>query len=307
MLDPENLYLAQAGALNKDGLRGLPLVIALSHPQDAGATAGHLAEVLLKELKNVPIIEFDSDQLHDYRARRPRIRFVEDHYESPVLPELKLYAVEDRLGKPFLLLAGAEPDLQWQRFVKSVVNIAEKLEVSVGLLVSGFPMPVPHTRPLPVSAHGTRKDLTRGISAWNPIAELPASVSSLLEVSLSEAGIGTAGFAINVPQYLSEAELPQSALLAMEHLSMAAKLSLPTDQLLDASNSAQLQIAAQVEANPEIGVMIGRLEENYDYNIRSGGSQMLSLAEREEGKIPNRDELGAAIEAYLAGLTDSDT
>ncbi len=307
MLDPENLYLAQAGALNKDGLRGLPLVIALSHPQDAGATAGHLAEVLLKELKNVPIIEFDSDQLHDYRARRPRIRFVEDHYESPVLPELKLYAVEDRLGKPFLLLAGAEPDLQWQRFVKSVVNIAEKLEVSVGLLVSGFPMPFPHTRPLPVSAHGTRKDLTRGISAWNPIAELPASVSSLLEVSLSEAGIGTAGFAINVPQYLSEAELPQSALLAMEHLSMAAKLSLPTDQLLDASNSAQLQIAAQVEASPEIGVMIGRLEENYDYNIRSGGSQMLSLAEREEGKIPNRDELGAAIEAYLAGLTDSDT
>lgn len=304
MLEPDNLYLSQAGALSNERLRGLPLVIALSHPHDAGGTAGHLADVLLKELKNVPIVEFDADQLHDYRARKPRIRFVEDHFENPVMPQLKLYAVEDRLGTPFLLLAGAEPDLQWQRFVRGVVDIAEKLEVSVGLLVTAFPVPVPHTRPLPVSAHGSRKDLTRGISAWKPVAEVPSSVSSLLEVSLTEAGIGTAGFAINVPQYLAEAELPQASLLAMEHLSMAAKLSLPTDQLLDATDAANAQINEQVEANPEIATMISRLEENYDFNMKNAASQMLSLEEREQGKIPDRDELGATIEAYLARFNE---
>lgn len=304
MLDPESLYLAQAGVLNNEKLRGLPLVISLSHPQDAGGTAGQLAEVLIKELKNVPIVEFDSDQLHDYRARKPRIRFVEDHYENPVMPQLKLYAVEDRLGTPFLLLAGTEPDLQWQRFVQAVVDIAERVDISMALIITAFPMPVPHTRPLPVSAHGNRKDLTRGISAWHPVADLPGSVSSLLEVSLGKAGLGTAGFAINVPQYLAEAELPQASLLAMEHVQMAAKLSLPTDELLDASDAAQVQINEQVAQNPEIGVMISRLEENYDNSVKNLGQKMLSLAERDEGKLPDRDELGATIEAYLAQLDD---
>lgn len=302
MLDPESLYLAQSGALENQRLHNLPLVISLSHPVDAGGTAGLLSEVLLKELKNVPIVEFDADQLHDYRARRPRIRYVKDHFEDPVLPMLKLYAVEDRLGKPFLLLAGAEPDLQWQRFIEAFVQLTQRLEVSVALSVSGFPMPVPHTRPFPVTAHGSRKDLLKGISGWRPVAEMSGSLSALLEVALADVGIGTAGFGINVPQYLAEAELPQSSLLAMEHLSIAAKLSLPTDQLIDASEAAMKQINEQVEMNPEISTMISRLEESYDFNIKNVESQMLSLAEREEGNLPDRDELGAVIEDYLAHM-----
>lgn len=304
MLDPESLYLAQSGALENEKLHHLPLVIALHHPNDAGGTAGLLGDILLKELSHASIVEFDADRLHDYRSRRPRIKYVQDHFEDPVMPQLKLYAVEDRLDKPFLLLTGTEPDLQWQRFVQGVVDIVEKLEVSLALIVSGFPMPVPHTRALPVTAHGSRKDLLRGISGWKPIAEMSGSVSSLLEVALTESGIGTAGFGINVPQYLAEAELPQAALLAMEHLSMAAQLSLPTDQLLDAAKAATLQINEQIETNPEISTMISRLEESYDFNMKNVESSMLTLAEREEGRIPDRDELGAVIEDYLARIDE---
>lgn len=299
MTHDERLYIAHAGVFANSRLKGLPLVIALSHPQDAGGTAGHLGEVLLHELDNVAIIEFDSDRLHDYRSRRPRITFKKDHYVNPVLPELKLYVVEDRLGKPFLLLTGAEPDFLWQRFTSNIVDIAQRLEVSVALSVTAFPMPVPHTRPIPVTAHGSRKDLTAGISSYQPEALVPGSVSSLLEVSLTEAGIGTAGFSVNVPQYLSESELPQTALVAMEHLSLAAKLSLPSDRLRELSLNVQGQIDEQASANPEIQMMIHRLEESYDANA-SRGFGALPLSERAAGQVPPRDEIGAEIEAYLA-------
>ncbi|WP_237232711.1 proteasome assembly chaperone family protein [Rothia nasisuis] len=301
MTPTEKLYIAQAGVFENDRLKGLPLVVALSHPQDAGGTAGHLGEVLLHELDNVPVVEFDSDMLHDYRNRRPRITFKKDHYVDPVLPELKLYAVEDRLGKPFLLLTGTEPDLLWQRFTSDVVDIAQRLEVSVALSVTAFPMPVPHTRPLPVTAHGSRKDLTVGISAYQPEALVPGSVSSLLEVRLTEAGIGTAGFSVNVPQYLSESELPQTALVAMEHLSLAAKLSLPSDRLRELSENVQIQIDEQAHANPDILRMIQRLEESYDANAAQGFGA-LPLSERAAGQVPNRDEIGAEVEAFLAQL-----
>ncbi len=304
MLNPDSLYLAKAGVFENENLRGLPLVVSLSHPQDAGGTAGHLGEVLLKELENASILEFDMDQLHDYRVRRPRVKFKEDHFEKAVMPELKLYLMEDRLETPFLLLAGAEPDLQWQRFVTAVSDIAERLEVSLTIFVSGFPMPVPHTRPMLVTAHGSRKDLTHGISAWHPIAEVQGSISHLLEIGLGERNIDTVGFAINVPQYLSEADLPHSTLLAMEHVSMAAKLSLPSDKLRDSTERVQEQINEQVQANPEIGMMIERLEENYDYNVKASDMQLLSLAEREGDKVPDRDEIGAQIEEFLAHLEE---
>ena len=164
MLNPEDLYLANTKILDDPRMHGLTLVIALSSPQDAGSTAGQLGQVLLSELKNIEIVEFDSDQLHDYRARRPYIRYEKDHFEKPQYPQLKLYAVEDSLDKPFLLLTGAEPDLQWQRFEKAVLTIAQRVKPSLVVLVSAFPMPVPHTRPFPITAHGSRKDLIRGIS-----------------------------------------------------------------------------------------------------------------------------------------------
>ena len=128
MLNPDDLYLAKNSILSDERLRDLPLVVAFSSPQDAGATAGQFGTFLLDNLKHVAIAEFDSDQLHDYRARRPHIVFNRDHFEDPVFPKLKLYVVEDSLDKPFLLLTGSEPDFQWQRFQQAMLGIAQRLQ-----------------------------------------------------------------------------------------------------------------------------------------------------------------------------------
>ena len=68
---PRRSLLSQHQNIGRPQKHGLTLVIALSSPQDAGSTAGQLGQVLLSELKNIEIVEFDSDQLHNYRARRP--------------------------------------------------------------------------------------------------------------------------------------------------------------------------------------------------------------------------------------------
>jgi hypothetical protein len=254
--------------------------------------------VLLSELKNIEIVEFDSDQLHDYRARRPYIRYEKDHFEQPQYPQLKLYAVEDSLDKPFLLLTGAEPDLQWQRFEKAVLTIAQRVKPSLVVLVSAFPMPVPHTRPFPITAHGSRKDLIRGISPWKPSADVHATVTNLLEVLFTENGIDTVGFGVNIPQYISEADLPQGTLTALEHVGMAAHLSLPTENLREAARHVHSQINDQVKQNPEIGRMITTMEENYDENFRTSDIAV-PLSRRDAHNVPSRDEIGALFERFL--------
>ena len=304
MQDPRTLYLGNPGLLNDPRLKGLNMVVSLTGFAEAGYTAQQVSDEILSELGAEEVVEFDVDQLFDYRSRRPRIRFIEDHFEELELPELKLYAVTDGLGHPFLLLSGPEPDLQWKRFSEAVAQIAEKLEVNLFASIASMPMPVPHTRPLPVTAHGSREDLVRGISAWKPIAEIGASASHMLEVTLTERGFGTVGYTVNVPQYLSEAELPQAAVTAMEHLGAATKLNLPTDRLREASREVERQIDEQVAASQEVQAIVHHLEQRYDENV--GEETHRSLLARDESEIPDADELGAAIEAFLAEQDDQE-
>ena len=66
------------------------------------------------------LARFDHDQLFDYRARRPVMVFAKDHWESYDAPVLALHLLNDLDGQHFLLLAGPEPDVQWERFAAAV-------------------------------------------------------------------------------------------------------------------------------------------------------------------------------------------
>ena len=180
------------------------------------------------------VAEFDADQLIDYRSRRPQISFVEDHLQDYQAPSLALYRLVDGLGSPFLLLAGFEPDLQWERFARAVVGIVEELDVNLVTWIHSIPMPVPHTRPVGVTVHGNRPELIEGISVWKPTVEVPAAVGHILELRLTEAGRNIAGYVIHVPHYLAEAEYPTAAVAGLEYLGAATSLMLPTDRLREA-------------------------------------------------------------------------
>ena len=75
---------------------------------------------------------FAIDELLDYRSRRPLMTFKTDHFTHYEEPELNLYALHDSVGTPFLLLAGMEPDLRWERFITAVRLLAERLGRSPG-------------------------------------------------------------------------------------------------------------------------------------------------------------------------------
>ena len=110
------------------------------------------------------IARFDADSLVDYRGHRPRMTFSGDHYEDFAAPEIALYALEDDAGVPFLLLHGAEPDYAWERFVAAVPQLIERLGVTTVVALQAIPMPVPHTRPVTVTAHATRRQLIELVS-----------------------------------------------------------------------------------------------------------------------------------------------
>jgi hypothetical protein len=128
--------------------------------------------------------------------------------------------------------------------------------------------------------------------------DVPAAVGHILELRLVDAGRNVAGYVIHVPHYLAEAEYPTAAVAGLEFLGAATSLMLPTDRLREAGREVARQIGEQVEASEDVRQVVSRLEERYDE--KADGTVRRSLLADENDELPNGDELGAAVEAYLA-------
>lgn len=298
LLDPETLYVRDDALFRNPELRGLNLLMGFTGFADAGHVVKQITAELLDTLDAELIAEFDADQLIDYRSRRPQVSFVEDHLQDYQAPSLALYRLIDGLGKPFLLLAGFEPDLQWERFARAVVGIVQDLDVNLAAWIHSIPMPVPHTRPVGVTVHGNRPELIEGISVWKPTVEVPAAIGHIVELRLIDAGRNIAGYVIHVPHYLAEAEYPTAAVAGLEYLGAATSLMLPADRLREAGREVGRQIAQQIDASEEVRQVVARLETKYDE--KAEGTVRRSLLADENDQLPNADALGAAVEAYLA-------
>ncbi|MEV6692382.1 PAC2 family protein [Micromonospora sp. NPDC051196] len=298
MLDPHELYELTDDLPNL----GQPVLIqALTGFVDAGNASRLAREQLLTSLESRPIARFDLDQLFDYRSRRPVMTFVEDHWESYDTPELVLHLLHDDDETPFLLLTGAEPDLQWERFTAAVAGLAARLDVRLTVGLNAIPMAVPHTRPAGVTAHATRRELIVGYEPWLQRVQVPGSVGHLLEFRLGEAGRDALGFAAHVPHYVAQAEYPAAAEVLLASVSRSTGLLLPRDGLRSAAEAVRVEIDRQVAQSEEAVTLVQALEEQYDAYARGRSGQNLLAAEN--GPLPTAEELGAELERFLAEQT----
>ncbi len=290
--DPGDLYEVRPAAPELDG--GV-LLHYLDGFIDAGAAGKLLTAHLLATLDHEQVATFDVDRLIDYRSRRPLMTFEKDHWSEYTAPELAVHLLHDANGTPFLLLTGPEPDHEWETFVTAVQGLADRLGAGLTVGFHGIPMGVPHTRPLGVTAHGTRADLTAGYRPVVDLLQVPGSAPALLEFRLGEQGRDAAGYTVHVPHYLSQAAYPAAAVTLLEAVSRATGLSLPDEALREAAGRTDEEIARQVAASEEITEVVQALERQYDAFTDAAQRQSL-LAE----DVPSGDELAAQFERFLA-------
>jgi hypothetical protein len=288
--------------------RGPVMIHALEGFSDAGhaikLAAAHLKNTLDTEL----VASFAIDELLDYRSRRPLMTFKTDHFTHYDDPELSLYALHDTVGTPFLLLAGLEPDLRWERFITAVRLLAERLGVRQVIGLGTIPMAVPHTRPVTMTAHANDKELIAEHQPWVGEVQVPASVSNLLEYRMAQHGHEAVGYTVHVPHYLAQTDYPAAAEALLAEVSRTAALQIPLAALGEAGAEVLAKINDQVESSSEVAQVVTALERQYDAFVSAQENR--SLLARDED-LPSGDELGAEFERFLAqqsgdGSTDED-
>jgi hypothetical protein len=295
VLEPENLYEVDSDVPD---LTGAVLLHHFDGFMDAGTAGGALIEQLLTGYENRVIARFDVDGLLDYRSRRPMMTFVTDHWEDYNAPELVVRLLHDAAGTPFLLLTGPEPDFRWETFVEGVRQLVERWGLRLAVGFHGIPMGVPHTRPLGVTAHGTRPELVAGYQPFFNQVQVPGNVSGLLELRLGESGHDAVGFAAHVPHYLTQSTYPAAALALLDAIVKATELVLPADALMESSRRADAEIQRQVDESEQVSQVVAALEQQYDAFADAKDKEKNLLLDPDQ--IPTADELGAELERFLA-------
>jgi predicted ATP-grasp superfamily ATP-dependent carboligase len=296
-MDPRLLYTLRDDVLSKLDNAHPVLIHQLDGFVDAGQAGRIFSAHLLENLEHEVLAEFDHDQLHDYRSRRPAMIFDTNTWKSYADVSLRLYRVVDEQGEVFLLLTGPEPDVQWERLAAAVIELVEQIGVRLSVSIHGIPMAVPHTRPVTLTAHATDPDLVKGYRSWIDRVEVPASFSGLLEFRLGQRDRKAMGFAAHVPHYLAQAAYPAASLSLLEHLERLTGLHVPTETLREAAEANRTEIDEQIGRSAENIAVVAALEEQYDsFTSARESTGLLGAA----GEVPSGEEIGAQIEQFLA-------
>lgn len=294
-----------------DDASSLTMVVVLDGFLDAGNAAAIASRFLValtegrEGLGSGPVVAtFDVDQFHDYRARRPAMSFVRDHYEAYDAPRLVVRMLHDSGGTPYLLLQGPEPDNRWEAFARAVREVVERFGVTRVVSLGSVPMAVPHTRPVAITHHANNLDLITGESPWRGELRIPSSAQSLLEVRLGEWGHDALGFVAHIPHYLAQLDYPRASLVLLENVERAGRLTLDLSDVATEAESRESEIARYLDDNDEVAEVVEALERQYDAFERAGEPGRSLLADDEP--LPTGEEIGQQFEQFLAGLEGPD-
>ncbi|MDE3044779.1 MAG: PAC2 family protein, partial [Acidobacteriota bacterium] len=236
---------------------------------------------------------FDTEYFIDQRARRPLARIVDGVTTELTWPEIQLRYGRDGDGADIIFLVGPEPDFHWSDFVDVVTDAAGRFDVRMVVGLGAFPAPTPHTRPVRVigTAPATSLGLLAAVGSVTGELEVPAGISSALELGFSEVDVDVVTLWARVPHYVASMPYPQASAALIDGLARVAGLTLDASHLRASAEEARQRVDDLITNNPDHSTMVQRLEAAADE------TEGTSLGE----ELPSGDELAAELERFLRG------
>jgi proteasome assembly chaperone (PAC2) family protein len=268
------------------------LLLATESWLDAGFGAQGAIASIFETIPTEVLATFTADEFIDFRARRPTARISDGVLAGLTWPEIQLRAGQDGAGKSVLVLVGPEPDMAWHAFVRAVVGLAKELGTRLVVSLGAYPAPVPHTRPVGLTAIATMAELAVQVGVVPGTIEVQAGIQTALQEGFAAAGVPAIGIWARVPHYLAALPYPAASAALVEALATVAGLKLDAGELHAAAASVLTQIDEVLATSEEHRALVRGLEAAFDGEVATPP---------DFSGLPSGDELAAELERFLRG------
>lgn len=273
------------------------LVVHLAGWIDASGAGAAALATLDAECATEVLATFDGDAFIDYRARRPTMELRDGVNTNLIWEEIQLRAGRDPSHNDVLTLVGPEPDSRWREFATVVTDLALQLGVKQMVALGAYPYATPHTRPPRLSSSSPSPAVLADLPYLKNSVDVPAGMSSILEHSLTAAGIPSLGMWVQVPHYVSAMSYPAATVALLQGLNEVTGISVTAHEAVHEAEIQRHRIDKLVTANDEHSAMVSKLEALYD----EAGEQTMSLG---DARLPSGDDLAAEFERFLREQND---
>lgn len=279
--------------LQTDGLPPLraPVMIVALHGLFDMASAATTAVAGLIADDAITVGEIDPDPFFDFTQERPMVVIDEGELRSIRWPDNRFDVVRGVGPHDLVLVIGTEPHLHWATYAQCVIVVSRRLGCEAVLTVGSSAEALPHTRMPTVTGSTTDRDLAKRLGLAAPSYQGVTGLVGVLHAELEHAGIPSISLRVGIPHYLVNAEHPTAVAMLQTHIGHVVGTTIATDHRDDIGRWRQLHDEV-VEGDPQLGVYVRMLEQEYD--------------RRAEEAIPSADVLGAEFERFLRTQGDDE-
>lgn len=246
-------------------LRDPVVIAAFEGWNDAGDAATTAARHLIERFDATPLASIDPERYFDFSTTRPLVHLDEDRRRSITWPSTEVHAARvPAAGRDVVIVVGLEPQLQWRRFCRQVLTVADAVNATSVITLGALLADVPHTRP--VEIYGATEDpvLMEQLDLSPSTYEGPTGIVGVLTTEAANAGHGTTTYWAAVPSYVPGAPSPKAALALVHRVCETLGTTVFLTDLEIAAASYERQVDELVADDEDTAAYVRDLEEEWD-------------------------------------------
>lgn len=251
------------------------LVAGFSGWMDGGDVATGSIGYLVKKLQAMPLAEIPPEGFYIYNMPgmmevaalfRPHARIKGGLIEFMGLHgNTFYYHSQTRL----ILFVGKEPNLNWEQFVRLMLQLCQEFSVSRIYTVGSVSSLVPHSREprllCTVSSQSLREQIQHYGVRFTEY-EGPASIVTYLTYRASQLGLECVNLIATIPAYVQGSN-PRCIEAMTRRLAGMLQIDLDMTELRAIADEFERKVGELVQQEPELANRISKLEEDYDNEV----------------------------------------
>jgi predicted ATP-grasp superfamily ATP-dependent carboligase len=237
------------------------LLLAYAGATDAGEAATSASRFLLDQFSVSNIARIEMEEFLDFTVARPHMRLRDGTDQEIVWPTHEFFLVRmDNQSSDLVLGLGIEPHLRWKAYSRCVVEFAQRLNVRMVVLLGAYLDDVIYSQPVQVTGFSSAPHLTPELNLVSSTYEGPTGIVSVLDQTLSDAGVPALSLWARLPHYISTAPNWRGALALLQGVERVTGIPLELSGLDGTAASFDVTVSKLIAGNPQLSAYVRELK-----------------------------------------------